>query len=307
MQLLSHHTSERALIGIVRSQSLWATEFLTLNDSTEFVFALSALYEVALTMTLPSIPEELRDKRKPEEQLCAMIPEYIRLVRRQVLESDGYDSLYVTSFAQGKDEDEDERGILTLWDRYTMCKGYCLQFNKDHIRERVECEREKHSYAHIELAEVKYGIDQQDVEFKQLANQLSYRMLERCFAETDDHRLMRDAENRDLDSVFLPKLLSFCGKHKDPAFKDEREVRILAYPANVNSPRVLTGVAMRKTIYCEGNRLDGRRHIILGENQLPGITLDRILIGPNTKWHAYMSDGLYPLPPAIKKSDIPIS
>ncbi len=48
MTLLSHYTSEAGLIGVVRSQSLWATDFLSLNDATEFVFALRRLYDEAL-------------------------------------------------------------------------------------------------------------------------------------------------------------------------------------------------------------------------------------------------------------------
>jgi hypothetical protein len=45
MMKISHYTSEHGLVGIVRSQSLWATDFSALNDTTEFAYAMSAILE----------------------------------------------------------------------------------------------------------------------------------------------------------------------------------------------------------------------------------------------------------------------
>ncbi len=214
MKILSHYTSERSLIGIVRSQSMWATDFLALNDSMEFIYALSAIYEEAHVLTLSKIPDEARVQMHNQLKARFQITEYIDALKKQVAESDGYGSIYVTSFARGKNDDEDDRGILTLWDRYTDNEGYCVQFEEQSLRRLVDNEGTRHSYAWIELAEVQYGIDRQGSEFRGLAEQLSLRMLLHLFHETGDQRLTLDLDKRDADSYFFQKLLSYCGKHK---------------------------------------------------------------------------------------------
>jgi hypothetical protein len=108
------------------------------------------------------------------------------------------------------------------------------------------------------------------------------------------------------DTIFAQKLMSFCGTHKDPLFSDEREMRILAYPANVTEPRFLTGTASPKTIYCRDNQSDGARYIALGEAIVPGFIPDRIVAGPNAEIPVYLLQGLYPFLPPFSKSTIPI-
>jgi hypothetical protein len=117
MKPLSHYTSIQGLIGIVRSQCLHATEFQALNDQMEFSYAMAAIYDEAIATVLPKIPSELRDSNKTDAQLRALRPDYVAMLRKQMSAKDGFGSLYVTSFARGRNEDENERGILTLWDR----------------------------------------------------------------------------------------------------------------------------------------------------------------------------------------------
>jgi hypothetical protein len=301
---LSHYTTERGLIGIVRSQSLRATDFLALNDQTEFTYATQALWEEALEQTLPKIPPDLRNTSKNLDYIRSLIPDSIRTLKKQVEESDGYGSFYVTSFARGRNDDEEERGILSLWHRYGDCEGYCLQFKIEDIRRIVNHERTCHSYAWIELAEVIYEVDRGSSHFKELVEQISLRLLKHLYFETNDLRFTRDLEKIRPDSSFMQELVSFCGKHKDPAFGDEREMRIFVCPMNATEGRIFTGLATPKTIYRPRH---GARYVVFGEDALPGAIPKRIVIGPKGKLLPdWKLDALYPRLPVIEKSDIPI-
>lgn len=67
--MLSHYTSERGFIGIVRSQGLRATDFLSLNDQSEYVYAFQAIHRAALDLIIEKIPTDLRDPAKSDDFL----------------------------------------------------------------------------------------------------------------------------------------------------------------------------------------------------------------------------------------------
>src|SRR5215218_9940433 len=127
MSLLSHYTSEAGLLGIARSKNLRATNFLSLNDTTEYFFAWAAIQRHALGQVYEFLPP---DRRHPSFNAHSYAPGVNTKFRATVAGMDGYGALYVTSFARSQNDDHEKRGILTLWDRYTRCQGYCLQFQR---------------------------------------------------------------------------------------------------------------------------------------------------------------------------------
>lgn len=297
-KLCHHYTTEQGLFGIVRSQALHAIDFIALKDKTEFVYTLSAIFEEVITQMLPQIPEDIRDKIKGVEHIHSLIPKYINALRKHVEESDGYGSLYVTSFARGKNENEDEIGIPHLWQNYAKNDGFCLQFSRERINRLITHEKERHSYSCIDLVEVKYGIDRQSSDFKYLVAQMSLQTQKYLLLVTNDLRLETDFRKIHPDSYFLRKLFIFCGQHKDPAFAEEREVRIFACPENVCIPQFLTGVSLPKKIHKQKN---GTRYIYLGKTVLPGVIPYRILMGPNAELPMWKREALYPHQPQIYK------
>lgn len=136
------------------------------------------------------ISDDLRDN--PKNQRPISMSAYLDEIKSQVRSGDGYGSIYIISFARGRDPDEDKRGILTLWDRYTNNKGYCLQFDEDSVNNMIRYERGEHTYAWIELVEVTYNIDRHGSEFGWLAEQFSLRLLEYMYRSTHDSRLAPD-------------------------------------------------------------------------------------------------------------------
>lgn len=305
-RILSHYTSERGLIGIVRSQSLFATSFLDLNDTSEFFFALSVVVREAVEKALQFVPEEIRGPIRADFDAEKAMGDYVKKIRDNVLESDGYDALYVTSFAAGRNDDENRRGILTLWDRYTAYKGYCLQFDEATIRNKLEREVQTHSYSMIDLVEVKYGVDKSSLEFQELARQFSTILRLQLCHHLNDYRAAPGEAEHVVEGEFIKRLFHFCATHKDPAFADEREVRVLAFPHGKAFSRPLHGLQTSKTIQRRHNSNKGARYIIIGDSMLPGFIPKRIVAGPKTSTGAWMGMDLYPPMPAFDKSDLPV-
>jgi hypothetical protein len=304
--MLSHYTSECGFVGVARSQSLWASDFLALNDETEFVYAFSTIYAAALALIVSKLPADLRDSSKGDAFVRSLPAKLVDELKAQSRVGDGYGGLYVCSFARGRNDDENQRGILTLWDRYTRNEGFCLQFEETQVRRIIDLEAMRNSYAWIDLAEVRYGIAQESNEFQYLVTQLMHQMMRRVYLETRDGRVGAQLGDMAPEVVLARRLLSFCGVHKDPSFADEREMRILAYPVNATEARTLTGIASAKAIYCRGHKPDGARYIVLGESLIPGFIPDRIIAGPKAEVTTHMLQALYPFPPPYSKSAIPI-
>lgn len=306
MKLLSHYTDRGGLIGIATSQMLRATEFTRLNDKVEFNFAMKALYRAALQRALDQIPSELLDLIDSAKVIPHLAEQTTKQIIAAARASDGYDCLFVTSFARGRDSDEDDRGILTLWDRYTRNCGYCLQFDHDDICRLVDLEDTYCSYASIKLVDVKYGVDESGSDFLYLADQLSLVALHGAGQDLHNSRLLANSDKMDAPSYVERQLLAYCGSHKDPFFKDERETRILAYPISSSRARIITGLTGPKHIHRRGPDPDSPRFIAFLENRRSKLQPRRILIGPQAEMETDEVEALFPNRPEVIKPNYPI-
>lgn len=217
---------------------------------------------------------------------------------------EGYGHLYVTSFARGQTPDHEERGILTLWDRYTNLEGYCLQFKQDDVKRMLELEASKASYAWLELANVKYGIDESESQFRELSFQLSQKFLLRVMQDRKDRRLNVQFEKMWPDSIFEQKVMRFCATHKDPCYEDERETRIFGYPAEGAQIKFLTGIASKKPIQTTAA---GKKYLVIGNIWRPGIEPRRIIIGPKANPDIANIVTLFAHPPIVAHAGLPIA
>lgn len=303
MTMLSHYTGERGLIGICRSQCLRATNFLYLNDKTEFLYGWSALNEGAYELLRPRIPDDLID---PTKSFTDILAGMVSQLKDYAQTNDGYGDLYVTSFARGRTKDEDDRGVLTLWERYTGSVGFCLQFDESDVESFIQKEMLRSSYAHLKLVEVKYGIDKSNRKYNEICDQLSFRMQKELYLRSKDNRIEPAWQMEKADTYLFRLLMEFCGEYKDPSFIDEREIRILAYPSRESFSRPLIGLATRKPIYHPTHPDLIKKFITLGEDWFPGLMPRRILIGPKANLSNHTFFSLYPDPPMFMESKIPI-
>ena len=176
MRTLQHYTSRGGLEGITRSKSLWVTDVLDVNDKTELVYGYVEMSMRALCPAWSELVEHLppEAESKPFHYEGARKKIY-ETYRAMVDGTTGAEHLYVTSFARPHNEDQQSRGILTLWDRYTGNSGYCLEFDSEEVRVLLCREGSPRNYTVLELREVRYGIGERDGEHPEIHFQLKQR------------------------------------------------------------------------------------------------------------------------------------
>lgn len=273
--LLSHYTSRAGLEGIARTGTLWATDFMNVKGTSEYFFAWNAVQRRAMEYALARVPPDLVRAGVSLETIAAEATEALRAHLTSAA-PDGYGRLYMTSFARGKTEDHDRRGILTLWRHYTKHEGYCLQFEKSDIDSMLRGELTKGNYVAAGLAEMKYGVDEDAWDFNRLVAQVGEQFLQQIARAYRDQRIKPDYDRHWAPSTLARKLMDYCGTRKDPCFEDEREMRIYAYPADGAEVRGFTGIASRKEICTAPS---GMKYIALGEFWRPAISPKRIIVG----------------------------
>ena len=174
MTLLSHYTDRAGLEGIAKSQAFRATNFMDLDDTSEFFYAWKHLQSDALETAIGSIPKDLR-RQGPD--IDRAINDAAMQLKGSLRNTAGYSQLYVTSFACGTTPDHDRREMLTLWRIYTQSRGYCLQFDYAHVRRMLDLEIQSSSFEVAGLAAVTYGVNNDERTHRELAFQIAQQIL----------------------------------------------------------------------------------------------------------------------------------
>ena len=300
MALLSHYTSREGLEGIAQSKRFRATNFLQLNDASEYFYAWEILQKEALRVTISRMPE---GAVPATVDLDAHAASSTAAFKGLIQSSGDRGLMYVASFATTSTEDHERRGILTLWDRYTQHRGYCLQFAEEDIRKMLELELWKGSYAALSLERVTYGVDIGTYEFKTLCYQLAQIWLLQAARARPDLRIEPAYQDMWAETVFHRKLMEFCARHKDPCFEDEREMRIFAFPADQARAHFMTGItAVKKRHRTPG----GRVYIDLGEYWDFALTPRRIIIGTKATPNISGVMALYDPIPEVAHANLPV-
>ncbi|MGY4364066.1 hypothetical protein ACVW1A_000131 [Bradyrhizobium sp. LB1.3] len=300
MPFLAHYTSRQGLEGIATSKTLRATSFLQLNDSSEYFYAWEILQKEALKATIQKMPA---GSISASVDLDSHAAKSTAQFRDLIASSGDRGLMYVVSFATSSTEDHERRGVLTLWDRYTQHKGYCLQFAEQDIRRLLELELQKGSYAALSLKRVTYGVDTNTDEFKALCYQLAQVWLVQAARARPDLPIRPAFQDMWGETDLHRKLMEFCARHKDPCFEDEREMRIFAFPADQATPRFLTGIAHVKR---RRQTPTGKTYIDLGEYWDFGLTPRRILIGTNAERDVSNVLALYDPAPDVAFANLPV-
>jgi hypothetical protein len=118
MAVLSHYTSLTGLEGTAQSKTLWATDFLDLNDKTEMLFGHVELAKAALSEAYA----ECKRLMKPGEggilDLDATAEAVLGFHRQSFERNPFLEHLYVTSFARARNAGrrQPSRGLCSLQD-----------------------------------------------------------------------------------------------------------------------------------------------------------------------------------------------
>lgn len=204
---LHHYTSVDALLSIVRTKSLWATNVRYLNDSSESELGLALMREVA---------EEARTTATGiDSEILAYLVEWLDSRRPENA------AVYVLSFSTAHNQ-------LSQWRGYTKYgQGVCLSIDSGLLVRRMQAQ----------------GWTFQNCRYKR-TSQLTWAdaILSRVRREAATRIFGAGQYKKDeLDAVLhncLSDLLQVAATIKHQAFEQEHEVRFISPMMNSNDPRI---------------------------------------------------------------------
>lgn len=205
MAVKAHYTSQNGMLGILKSQSIWATNIKYVNDENEFDHALRLIEEIIPTA---KIDEQHRDYELYQEFQMGIEQRLSRLDTAKT------ENVYTFSFSN-------EGDLLSQWRGYCADgSGYCLEIEAGKILERA-----RNIYDSVHLMDCVYKQNEKDERIRQTLNDgwLAYNN-----ATSQEEK--RVALNRVEEEIIL--LASYF---KHPSFSEEKEQRlviILEYAAD---------------------------------------------------------------------------
>jgi len=292
---LHHYTDAGGLEGVVRSNTLWATHYDDLNDSTEIIHLRSFLH-AELTARFRQIIKRLRVRSKVNR---AVISAGGLAVAASDLASDLISSLYQSAFVNSASDVElsktaaspficslcshalepyeSKNGLLSQWRGYGRDGGYCLVFDTARLAAMLNQERDLTAYTHLNLHSARYAFEGVSLfEFYPALIETCERFLETAIAG--------DAElGMGIQEFFIAATTL---KHR--AFHEEREVRIVAIPTTPTFREIIEaehpGVVLGKpkAVRVLNRPMGSRRYIALLEDFEAALPIKRIIVGPSS-------------------------
>jgi hypothetical protein len=191
---LFHYTSPEGFIGIVTSKSLWASDMLSLNDASEAAYPYKLIADVLDTHHL-SVPEKHRQGFKTQ-LINGTFPLYVP---------------FVVCFCEDGD-------LLSQWRAYgSGGEGFSPAFKFSWLSSLDQ-------KAGFRLQKVVYDRTQQEELILMLLQRASSLLAQDAFSDEEQATIWQGAA-----MSLAPWVIMF----KDPAFKEEREWRLV----NVNLAR----------------------------------------------------------------------
>jgi hypothetical protein len=231
---LYHYTNWQGLLGILESQSLWATHFQFLNDCSEIKLFME---EKFLDIFYPYMLEKYKDTLEKNSHIkenfqqsgnsLEDITKFDTALLRDTLFNLLDEQIYITSFC-GEDKDEyiRQNGILSQWRGYGQNGGFAIVFDTASIENCMDVEGKKFAYGFGTTADIVYSHEQE--RFK---NEFSESIAEivKFFNTLADHTAFGDAGAPDeIQNPYTP-FLNCITRYKHRGFREENEVRIVLH------------------------------------------------------------------------------
>lgn len=290
---LFHYTTFGGLEGILKSQTLWATHYRYLNDTTETKLVLQELvqeFEPRLKDHLHDVRKHAKFSQKRRAKRLGNLKEVAREEARHLAE-EWYNIAYsdmesgppiavpfITSFCSHSADQEYERknGLLSQWRGYSE-DGFAIVFNTKRLCKLFEIEHSDYSYFASPLFDDVVYQNQRtiiDAEFSDVWERIWKEQLKYYYKQ--DYEILG----------FLDDFLKMTVRLKHRSFQEEREVRSAVFP--------LTDEAWahyRNTYRVSRNLEKPLKPILHRQDQVPYIELfrrntkrrlpiTRIIVGP---------------------------
>ncbi|MGD0236206.1 MAG: DUF2971 domain-containing protein [Syntrophorhabdales bacterium] len=262
--IIYHYTDDKGALGIIESQSLWATHHRYLNDPNE----LSIFRDV------------LNQWRRSQKRISKSAWEWVEFLLGIYLSGQELDpesaslyDAYIVSFCN------DDGDRLSQWRAYGKGGGYAIGFGRVELDQMLQQEEKNRTINEYFLTDVSYGKRDSipnDLEPKMKQCMDSFR---RVFRKPRGLSRRSVGEDREDGSRLLQECL--C-RFKDEGYREEKEVRALSFVSNPvhRFSKGLASTSPRPKIYFRMVNNVQMPYIKLFEAKPLPLPIKKVVIGP---------------------------
>lgn len=247
MSSIFHYTGASGLLGILENDSLFATDYRYLNDSSEgrvIKDLLLPVFEAEIAEITPKLIQKgwLNKKFYDDYGTGGHRMQAEAMYKTLSTATDNVSPFFVLSFCRHEEGSSAfEHGLLSQWRGYSQGSGFAIEFDEEGLDALMRIEQEKYCYAAFKSDDVQYedfehSFDAAD--FKGVAGEI----IRRLFKERPEVSEITGRADIDAATLKFATLAPFL-KHK--GFKEEDEYRMV-------------GVCVRKRKIPSGERRPGK-------------------------------------------------
>lgn len=291
---LYHYSTMDGLIGILQTQSLWATHYKFLNDFSEITLFRDKL----ISLMYPHIRESVEEIIKQSPQIKQNIDkigglEHVIQHEAQVLIDAEYsalgDEIYILSFCgQNTNPNINENGLLSQWRAYGSGGGVALVFDTKKLEEILDIESKRFEYSAMHISDLIYSNDENKLkeEFSEDLSIIS-DIVKQFFTLSN----VKEQKEVDASKGYIP-FVSCISRYKHYGFSEENEVRVVALPTVIDQALLDLAKADGKALKPEKERKFRNKngqfipYIELFNSSDSELPIERIIVGPHKEKEA---------------------
>ena len=282
MSFLFHYTDAGGMLGILQSNTVWATDIRHLNDNQELEFAFS----VTKKLSSPIIRDYLEKKNASGIVKSNHLAEHIVDLQTNAISKSLEESVsfFIFSTCLHKEGSwEFENGLLSQWRGYARDQGYAIEFDLDKLHNLMRSEVKDYNEGAYFLQKCLYGNDwQEDAESEKDLNDISENLAKLIIAEIEG-----DPENIKpslLNTFVEPIMKSFC-RLKNEGFREENECRVMIPGGTSKTYKEFTdtGEGKKREINFRTGPFGILPYIKIFGKKSPSLPITRVIVGPGRR------------------------
>jgi hypothetical protein len=229
MSSVFHYTSAAGLIGIFENDSLFASDYRYLNDSSEgrvIRDLLLPVFQAEVAEITPKLIKRgwLKKDIYDDHGVSAHRLQAESLYNSISRATDNVSPFFVVSFCRHDEQSTAyKHGLLSQWRGYAQGGGFAVEFDEDGLDELMRAEQKEFCYAGFKSADVKYDKFEDAFDPKKFAG-VAASMIGRLFLDRPDAAEVTGSVDLDKAVLEYAQLAPFL---KHSGFKEEAEYRLV--------------------------------------------------------------------------------
>lgn len=231
MSSIFHYTDTPGLLGILSNETLFATDYRYLNDSTEAALIrelLLPMFEEEIAEITPKLIKRgyLKADFYSEHGVSGHRLQAEKLFSALTRATDRVSPFFVISFCRHDPKsDAYMHGLLSQWRGYSHNGGFAIEFDEQMLDAGLQEENAKHAYAGFKSEDVRYKEYETAFKteaFRGIAGEMIRQVFEEAKIDVSEITGRKDVDQAVIDFASTAPFL----KHR--GFSEEREYRVVA-------------------------------------------------------------------------------